>query len=67
MSLDDYLTKLKWRRVDLARRLGLAPETISRWNHPPDYVVAYLNAMLTLKNIRDMINRQIGSSRSEVE
>lgn len=58
--LDKALRKLGWRRADLARRLNLRPETISRWGErPPEYVVKYLEAMLALQAIRKEIDRII--------
>jgi hypothetical protein len=59
-DLDKALELLGWRRVDLARRLGLAPESISRWKgEPPDYVVAYLDAMLAIKRMREFLDRRL--------
>ncbi len=34
------------RKADLARQLGVAPATVSRWGlHPPQYVWAYLDVL----------------------
>lgn len=60
MDLDDALRKLNWRRVDLARRLGVKPETVSRWGPvPPKYVCAYLRSQLLLLEMRDKADREI--------
>lgn len=56
-EFDRMLDELGWRRVDLARRLGLAKESISRWPRPPAYALAYLRAMIELKHMRDRLER----------
>ena len=58
-DLDKALELLGWRRADLARRLGLSPESVSRWEVLPEYVVAYLDAMLNLKRARDFLDRRL--------
>lgn len=56
-EFDKILTELGWRRVDLARRLGLAKESVSRWHTPPKYVMSFLYAMLHIKRLRDEAQR----------
>ena len=59
------------RKADLARTLGVAPATVTRWGlHPPQYVWAYLDVYLAnvqaqagieraLCNIQDYIAQQM--------
>lgn len=56
-EFDKLLTELGWARNELARRLGLAPESISRWQVPPRYALVYLRAMTHIKALRDEMNR----------
>ena len=49
MTLSEALNTLNMKRIDLARELGVSPETVSRWGEfPPKYVRAYLDARLEL-------------------
>jgi transcriptional regulator with XRE-family HTH domain len=61
-DLDKALDALGWRRVDLAARLGMTPESISRWKkNVPQYAVAYLDAMLQIKKIRDFLDKRLAA------
>lgn len=60
-EFDKALEQLKWRRVDLARRIGIDPASVSRWKTPPRYVMAYLEAMLIIKRVRDFAARSFES------
>ena len=42
----ENLKNLRIRKASLARLMGVAPATVSRWGeHPPKYVWAYLNEL----------------------
>jgi hypothetical protein len=58
-EFDKALLELGWRRVDVARRLGLTSESISRWKVAPRYVMAYLESMLCIKRLRELAAAQL--------
>ena len=46
---DERLKQLGIKKMDLAKTLGVAPATISRWKQqPPKYVWAYLNERIKI-------------------
>jgi len=45
------LKTLGWSKAELARRLGLHPNSVSKWSEPPLYAMAYLRVMVKLKEI----------------
>lgn len=53
-----HLTFLGWKQKDFAKKLGVTQESVSRWANDkapiPEYVVAYLDAVCSIKRIRDM-------------
>jgi transposase len=51
--MDDLLTELGWTKRDLAKRLNLHRNTISRWKKPPEAVLAYLKLRVGLKRLLD--------------
>lgn len=59
-AFDKALAELGWTQADLARKLGVAPETISRMRKRPwKYVEAYLEAMLSLKRLQAIAARAL--------
>lgn len=50
--MGDLLNELGWSKARLARESGLWPETVSRWQSPPKWVIAYLEALVELKRLK---------------
>jgi len=50
-EFDEILSELGWTRIELARRLGLHRNTVSKWKSPPDYVMAYLRLKVEVKRL----------------
>ena len=54
--LSDVLKDLKIKKYELARTMGVAPATVSRWGeHPPKYVWAYLGEMAKVKMAEERV------------
>ena len=52
MSLDDLLAKAGLSKAALARHIGLAPDTVTRWRgSPPMYATAYLRLYILVKEL----------------
>lgn len=49
IDFDAVLGELGWSKAELARRLGLDPNTVTRWKQPPGYAKEYLRVMLLIK------------------
>lgn len=50
LNFDDLLYFSKLSKTELGRRMGVAPQTVSRWaKEPPTYVLTYLRQYVTLK------------------
>lgn len=51
------LEVLGWKQNEFAKKLGITVEHVSRWANDksqiPQYVITYLDAMKTIKRIRD--------------
>lgn len=45
-GLNELLARLDWSQSELANRMEIAPETISRWVAVPPIVGLYLNCLL---------------------
>lgn len=53
MTFDQYLVALGLQKQELAARLGISKEQVSRWkDKPPAYAIAYMECMLNLKKTR---------------
>ena len=49
----DLLEHAGLRKSDLARKLGITPDAISRWkDKPPKYAVAYLELLIEYNRLR---------------
>ena len=53
LTLDELLAELDWTKRDLAKRLGLHRNTISRWKEPPAAVMAYLKLRVGIQRLLD--------------
>jgi len=43
MEFHEYLEHFGWSQAELARRIGVSPDTVSRWRGvPPQLVMMYL-------------------------
>lgn len=52
LTLDAMLEKAGIHRADLARRMGVTPRQVSRWNtEMPKYVVSYLDLLIRLREL----------------
>mgnify|MGYP001606336853 CR=1 FL=1 len=50
---EELLKRAGLTKAELARRLGLTANAISRWrNNPPRYAVAYLEQMIEFNRIK---------------
>lgn len=51
-DFDAMLDKAKIHRAELARRMGVTPRQVSRWNNDtPKYVVSYLELLIRLREL----------------
>lgn len=58
MTIPEFNISLKglgWSRAAFAKKLGIAPNTISRWRTVPQYAVAYLELAAELKRLHDLV------------
>lgn len=51
IELKSILHDLKWKQSDLAERVGLSRESVSRWDEVPGPVSAYLNLYLKVRGV----------------
>lgn len=50
--LDSLLSEAKMTRAELARRLKIHPNTVTRWgNEAPGYAVAYLDLLIGVRRL----------------
>lgn len=53
MDLDYLLSRAGITKAALARRLGLKPNTVSKWGkHAPQYATAYLDLLIEYNRVR---------------
>ncbi|MFZ5783987.1 MAG: helix-turn-helix domain-containing protein [Pseudomonadota bacterium] len=52
------LKALGWSKAELARRLGIHPNSVSKWASPPQYAMAYLRQSLGIKDLADRLVRR---------
>lgn len=53
MGFRDLLLRAGITKAELARRLGLSPNTVSKWrDSPPRYAVAYLELLIEYNRVR---------------
>jgi transcriptional regulator with XRE-family HTH domain len=52
-EFNDLLKELGWSRRELSRRLGLDKNTISHWQEPKKYAMAYLHLAVSLKRFTE--------------
>ena len=63
MIFSDKLRILGWSQNELARRLGLHVNTVSRWglstarSEIPRYAVAYVDLALELRGVRERVKK----------
>lgn len=50
------LARLGWSRGELARRLDLHPNTVSRWSIVPGYALAYLRLAVMVVAAAEMVS-----------
>ncbi len=56
MTFTTRLKALGMKRIDLARVLGVEPDTAWRWkDDPPAYALAYVDLLETMKRARDIL------------
>lgn len=58
------LHELKWSQAELARRLGVRPNTVSDWmklggEGLPVYAASYISLALELKGVRDRAGKAL--------
>lgn len=49
---EEFLEGLKalgWSKAELARRLGIHPNSVSKWDRPPQYAMAYVRLALEVR------------------
>lgn len=52
-TFDEWLERAGINKAELARRLGMKPNTISKWkDEPPSYAVAYLKLLVEYNRVR---------------
>lgn len=50
---DEMLRRAGLRKADLARKLGITADAVSRWKgNPPKYAVAYLELLIEFNRVR---------------
>lgn len=54
------LKALGWRKSDLAERLGISREQVSRWREPPRYATEYIRVCLELNRMNEVLFRLRG-------
>ena len=56
MILQQKLRKLGWNQADLARKLRVHPNTVSKWNEElPGYAEAYLDLAIEFRDFREEV------------
>lgn len=51
-DFDAILSKARIHRAELARRMGVTPRQVSRWNSDaPKYVISYLELLIRLREL----------------
>ena len=65
------LTKLRWSRAELARRLGVTKHTVYRWTrgeHPvPAYAITVLDELCQLAEVRDSVTKKLETTEPRKE
>ena len=56
MDFKAYLDYFGWSKAQFAKKIGVTPDTVSRWKEPPKLVMLYLEEMYSHREyVQDVI------------
>ena len=67
LELKKTLDRLDWSQADLAKRMQVTPETVSRWADVPVIVGLYLDALLDHMTDIDQLSSTINARLKQLE
>ncbi len=67
LELKKTLDRLDWSQADLAKRMQVTPETVSRWVDVPVIVGLYLYALLDHMGDIDQLSSAINARLKQLE
>jgi len=68
MDLEAYLGHFRWSQAELARRIGVVPETVGRWKgKPPQILMMYLEELRKNEDYGDRLTERFLEQLGNVE